>query len=51
MGDTYIFTAPKAEGPWTIHSRLRHFHDATLFFDIAGTPYLLLYCPVKVFVQ
>ena len=38
MGDTYIFTAPKAEGPWTIHSRLRHFHDATLFFDDDGTP-------------
>ena len=27
MGDTYIFTVPKAEGPWTIHSRLRHFHE------------------------
>ena len=40
MGDTYIFTAPKAEGPWTIHSRLRHFHDATLFFDEDGTPYV-----------
>ncbi len=40
MGDTYIFTAPKAEGPWTIHSRLRHFHDATLFFDTDGTPYV-----------
>ena len=40
MGDTYIFTAEKAEGPWTIHSRLRHFHDATLFFDEDGTPYV-----------
>jgi len=40
MGDTYIFTAMKAEGPWTIHSRLRHFHDATLFFDDDGTPYV-----------
>ncbi len=40
MGDTYIFTAAKAEGPWTIHSRLRHFHDATLFFDDDGTPYV-----------
>ena len=40
MGRTYIFTAPKAEGPWTIHSRLRHFHDATLFFDDDGTPYV-----------
>ena len=40
MGDTYIFTAPKAEGPWTIHSRLRHFHAATLFLDEDGTPYV-----------
>ena len=40
MGDTYIFTSPKAEGPWTIHARLRHFHDATLFFDDDGTPYV-----------
>lgn len=40
MGDTYIFTAEKAEGPWKIHSRLRHFHDATLFFDDDGTPYI-----------
>ena len=40
MGQTYIFTAEKAEGPWTIHARLRHFHDATLFFDDDGTPYV-----------
>ncbi len=40
MGDTYIFTAEKAEGPWTIHSRLQHFHDATLFFDDDDTPYV-----------
>lgn len=40
MGDTYIFTAAKAEGPWTVHARLRHFHDATLFFDDDGTPYV-----------
>ncbi len=33
MGQTYICTAERAEGPWTIHSRMRHFHDATLFFD------------------
>lgn len=32
-GDTYICTADSAEGKWTIHSRLRHFHDAPLFFD------------------
>ncbi len=40
MGQTYICTAPRAEGPWTIHARLRHFHDATLFFDDDGTPYV-----------
>jgi len=40
MGQTYICTAPKAEGPWTVHARLRHFHDATLFFDDDGTPYV-----------
>ena len=33
MGDTYIFTADKAEGPWTVLSRMRHFHDCSLFFD------------------
>lgn len=32
-GDTYIFTADKAEGPWRILSRMRHFHDCSLFFD------------------
>lgn len=32
-GDTYIMTAKDAAGPWKIHSRLRHFHDASLFFD------------------
>ena len=33
MGNTYIFTADKAEGPWTVLSRMRHFHDCSLFFD------------------
>lgn len=32
-GDTYIMTADDAAGPWKIHSRMRHFHDASLFFD------------------
>ena len=32
-GDTYICTADDIEGQWTIHSRMRHFHDAALFFD------------------
>ncbi len=33
MGDTYIFTAEKAEGEWKLLSRMRHFHDCSLFFD------------------
>ncbi|MBR5686566.1 MAG: glycoside hydrolase 43 family protein [Prevotella sp.] len=33
MGDTYIYSADKAEGPWTLVSRMRHFHDCSLFFD------------------
>ena len=33
MGWTYICTAERAEGPWVVHSRLPHFHDASLFFD------------------
>ena len=33
MGDTYIFSAEKAEGPWSLVSRMRHFHDCSLFFD------------------
>ena len=41
MGDTYIFTADKAEGPWTILSRMRHFHDCSLFFDDDGRVYVI----------
>ena len=33
IGDTYIMTADDAAGPWQVHARLPHFHDATLFFD------------------
>ena len=41
MGQTYIFTADKAEGPWTIHSRMRHFHDCSLFFDDDDRVYVI----------
>ena len=41
MGDTYIFSAEKAEGPWTIVSRMRHFHDCSLFFDDDGRVYVI----------
>ena len=41
MGDTYIFSAEKAEGPWKIVSRMRHFHDCSLFFDDDGRVYVI----------
>ena len=41
MGDTYIFTADKAEGPLKILSRMRHFHDCSLFFDDDNRVYVV----------
>ena len=41
MGDTYIYTAEKAEGPWTLLSRMRHFHDCSLFFDDDNRVYVI----------
>ena len=41
MGDTYIFSAEKAEGPWEIVSRMRHFHDCSLFFDDDGRVFVI----------
>ena len=41
MGDTYICSAEKAEGPWSIVSRMRHFHDCSLFFDDDGRVYVV----------
>ena len=41
MGDTYVFSAEKAEGPWTIVSRMRHFHDCSLFFDDDNRVYVI----------
>ena len=40
-GDTYIMTAKDAAGPWAIHSRMRHFHDASLFFDDDDRVYVI----------
>lgn len=41
MGDTYIYTAERGEGPWTLVSRMRHFHDCSLFFDDDGRVYVI----------
>lgn len=30
---SYLMTADRAEGPWRIHARMKHFHDCSLFFD------------------
>ena len=40
-GDSYIMTAKDAAGPWKIHARLRHFHDASLFFDDDDRVYVI----------
>ena len=41
MGDTYIFTAERAEGEWKLLSRMRHFHDCSLFFDDDDRVYVI----------
>lgn len=39
-GRGFVYTAPKAEGPWTLHTRPPHFHDGSLFFDDDGRVYM-----------
>lgn len=39
-GKGFIFTADKAEGPWTLIARPPHHHDASLLFDDDGRVYL-----------
>ena len=41
MGDTYIVSAEKAAGPWNLVSRMRHFHDCSLFFDDDNRVYVI----------
>ena len=41
MGDTYICSAEDPSHDWTIVSRMRHFHDASLFFDDDGRVYVV----------
>ena len=39
-GRGFIFSAEKAEGPWTLIARPPHFHDGSLFFDDDGRVYM-----------
>ena len=41
MGDTYIYSADDPSKEWTLVSRMRHFHDASLFFDDDGRVYVV----------
>ena len=41
MGDTYICSAETAKGPWKLVSRMRHFHDCSLFFDDDDRVYVI----------
>ena len=36
----YLYTADRAEGPWTLHSRPQYMHDGGLFFDDDGKAYV-----------
>ena len=37
---SYIYSAEDPEGEWTLVSRLKHFHDASLLFDDDGRVYV-----------
>lgn len=39
-GRGFVYTADKAEGPWTLLSRPPHFHDGSLLFDDDGKVYM-----------
>lgn len=39
-GKGFLYTADKAEGPWTLVTRPPHFHDGSLFFDEDGKVYI-----------
>ena len=41
MGDTYIFSAEDPAGKWELVSRMRHFHDCSLFFDDDDRVYVI----------
>ena len=41
MGDTYIYSAEDPAGQWTLVSRMRHFHDCSLFFDDDNRVYVV----------
>ncbi|MCH5308742.1 MAG: glycoside hydrolase 43 family protein [Prevotella sp.] len=41
MGDTYIYSTEDPTTEWTLVSRFRHFHDASLFFDDDGRVYVV----------
>lgn len=39
-GRGFVYTADDPAGPWRLHSRPRHHHDGSLFFDDDGRVYL-----------
>ena len=38
--DSYVFTTQDPHQGWTLHSRIPHFHDPSLFFDDDGRVYV-----------
>lgn len=41
MGQTYIYSTADPCGEWTLVSRMRHFHDCSLFFDDDDRVYVI----------
>ena len=39
-GKGFVFSADRAEGPWTLVARPPHMHDGSLFFDEDGKIYM-----------
>lgn len=39
-GKGFVYTADKAEGPWTLVARPPHMHDGSIFFDEDGKIYM-----------
>ena len=41
MGRSYLYSAADPAGPWTLVSRLPHFHDCSLLFDDDGRTFVI----------
>ena len=40
---SFIYTTEDPMKGWTLHSRMKHFHDSSLFFEDDGTPFIITF--------